>query len=241
MSVVNIVELQNVVTNATGQGDIAALTTSVQNMQKMVKFDSKTILTNIIGRYDQSPIVVKDPMSFASSIQITGSITVNGTTLGGDGSGSLSTSLLSTLGAMAIVDTASTGKVYYTNLVVASTSTLLVAGSILPTNTNSNLGSAENYWKSIYVGTGTIYIGPTGTVGYNNEAVSIGPKIASGGLDITKGTSTISLYTDGMSLIMKTPSGGTGAIGSSSAITFDAGNAFSNYVAGPAFDCGSAI
>jgi hypothetical protein len=179
-------------------------------------------------------------MSFASSIQITGSITVNGTTVGSDGSGSIST-VLGTVGAMAIVDPASTGKVYYTNLVVATPSTLNVAGSILPTNDYSNLGSPENYWKSIYVGTGTIYIGPTGTVGYNNEAVSIGPKIASGGLDITRGTSTISLYTDGMSLIMKTPSGGTGAIGSAAAIAFDAGNAFSNYVAGPAFDCGSAI
>jgi len=81
-SVVNISELYNVVTSATGVGtDNATLQANIQNLQKMVIFDSKTILANTIARYDTSPIQVKDTVSFLNGIQVTGTVTQNGTAL----------------------------------------------------------------------------------------------------------------------------------------------------------------
>ena len=81
-SVVNIVQLNNVVTSATGAGsDNATLQANIQNLQKMVQFDSKTIAANTITKYDTTPIVVRDAVSFLSGMQVTGSITQNGTSL----------------------------------------------------------------------------------------------------------------------------------------------------------------
>jgi hypothetical protein len=77
--IVTINELTNVVTTATGEGtDIGALQTSVQNLQSMVNFNTKTIFTNVISKYDTAPILVTDPVSFLDSLAVTGTITQNG-------------------------------------------------------------------------------------------------------------------------------------------------------------------
>ena len=46
----------NVVTNATGISDIEVIGLNLANVQKMVNFDTKSIFTNIIGKFDKSPI-----------------------------------------------------------------------------------------------------------------------------------------------------------------------------------------
>jgi hypothetical protein len=74
--VVNINELTNIVTNVTGVGsDTASLQTRIINIQKMVDYGTKTIFTNNIQKYDTSPIVVADAVSFLNSIQVAGSST----------------------------------------------------------------------------------------------------------------------------------------------------------------------
>lgn len=77
--VVTINELTNVVTTATGEGtDNGALQTSVQNLQSMVDFNTKTIFTNVISKFDTAPILVTDPVSFLDGLAVTGTITQNG-------------------------------------------------------------------------------------------------------------------------------------------------------------------
>ena len=66
-NIVNIVELQNVVTSASGVGGLPAVQEQVNNIAKMVNFKNKQIKTNIISKYDKVPIVVTDPISFLSA------------------------------------------------------------------------------------------------------------------------------------------------------------------------------
>jgi hypothetical protein len=101
-SIVNINELYNVVTSATGVGsDNATLQTNIQNLQKMVLFDSKTILANTIAKYDTSPITVRDPVSFLNSVKVSGSITQNGTALRGVPAGATTEIQYNSAGAFA--------------------------------------------------------------------------------------------------------------------------------------------
>lgn len=94
--VVTINELTNVVTTATGEGtDNGALQTSVQNLQSMVDFNTKTIFTNVISKFDTAPILVTDPVSFLGSLAVTGTITQNGSS----GSSGAQSQLLITLNA----------------------------------------------------------------------------------------------------------------------------------------------
>jgi hypothetical protein len=71
MSVLNIVELQNVVTSVTGTSAVGNLTNQVNQMQKMVIFDQKRINVNILSNYDATPIQVVSPINF-SNVAVTG-------------------------------------------------------------------------------------------------------------------------------------------------------------------------
>jgi len=71
MSVLNIVELQNVVTSITGTSAVGNLTNQVNQMQKMVNFDQKRINVNILSNYDATPIQVVSPINF-SNVAVTG-------------------------------------------------------------------------------------------------------------------------------------------------------------------------
>ena len=79
MSVLNIVELQNVVTSVTGTSAVGNLTTQVNQMQKMVIFDQKRINVNILSNYDATPIQVVAPINF-SNVAVTGA---SGTSVSG--------------------------------------------------------------------------------------------------------------------------------------------------------------
>jgi hypothetical protein len=259
-NVVNIVELQNVVTSVTGQGDIGQLTADVTNIKKMVNFDTKTIYTNVISRYDQSPIVVRDPVSFLSSIIVTGSISLNGITIAAISQPGVDVFENST--GNVVVYSNSTSTTSYTNtLRVPNKSTVIVAADLVPDKTLSyNLGSPDAYWDSLYVGTGTIHLGPTGTIGFSSNSVKVGPSlitdnistnsVITGKLNLAYNNSTIGIYVDNNGLQIQQPNGSTGILGATgptgaviySAYVFDAGNAFTNYesYSFPAFDCGGA-
>lgn len=84
--VVNITELTNVVTSASGLDKTAVLQTQLGQIQEMVIYDEKRIAVNTISKYSTSPISVVDPIdvSTAGNLTIAGQIVSAG---GGGGTG----------------------------------------------------------------------------------------------------------------------------------------------------------
>ena len=72
--VVNIVDLQNTITSASGLSPVATLSNTVAQLQEMLIYDEKRIAVNTISKYSQSPIQVTDSMNFASNA----TLSVNG-------------------------------------------------------------------------------------------------------------------------------------------------------------------
>ena len=55
--IVNIVELSNSITNVTGNGaDLGTISKNISNIQKMVNFSNKSIVANIISKYDNERV-----------------------------------------------------------------------------------------------------------------------------------------------------------------------------------------
>jgi hypothetical protein len=82
---VNIIELQNVITSATGLTPIQQVQSEVDAIQTMVNVAQRRIFTNIISRYDQTPIQITDDinLSNASLFQNGVLFTGSGTTTSG--------------------------------------------------------------------------------------------------------------------------------------------------------------
>jgi hypothetical protein len=78
----NIVELQNTITSASGLSPVASLSNTVAQLQEMLIYDEKRLAVNTISKYSQSPIQVLDSMNFASNA----TLSVNGTALSGGSS-----------------------------------------------------------------------------------------------------------------------------------------------------------
>ena len=79
MSVLNIIELQNVVTSASGLNATSYLTNQVANIQEMVQYDQKRINVNVISNFDISPIQFVSPVNFSNDISVSGT-SIAGTT-----------------------------------------------------------------------------------------------------------------------------------------------------------------
>lgn len=78
--ILNIVELQNVITSASGVSPVAYLSNQVANIQQMVNYDLKQINVNAISNFNTSPIQVYSPINLCNV-----TLTTNGTTVGGSG------------------------------------------------------------------------------------------------------------------------------------------------------------
>lgn len=81
--ILNLVELQNVVTSASGLSQIDILTNSVTNIQQMVNYDLKRININSISNYSQTPIQVYNDLNLCNSALYSNGILYN--TGGGGG------------------------------------------------------------------------------------------------------------------------------------------------------------
>lgn len=66
MSVLNIVELQNVVTSASGLTPVSYLSNQVANIQQMVDYDRKQINVNAISNFSESPIQVYSALNLCN-------------------------------------------------------------------------------------------------------------------------------------------------------------------------------
>ncbi len=85
--IVNIVELQNVITNASGLTPLDVLSNQVQNIATMVNFDLKRININTIAKYDTTPIQVIDDINLSNvNLYQNGTVFVGGSG-GGTGTG----------------------------------------------------------------------------------------------------------------------------------------------------------
>lgn len=84
---VNIIELQNTVTSATGLSPIQQVQLEVNQLQSMVNFEEKRIFTNIISKFDTSPIQITDDINLSNSFILQNGqlFTGGGTTTGGGG------------------------------------------------------------------------------------------------------------------------------------------------------------
>lgn len=83
---VNLIELQNVITSATGLTPIEQVQNEVAALQTMVNVDQKRIFTNIISKFDQTPIQVTDDINLSNSSLYQNGILFSGgggTTTGG--------------------------------------------------------------------------------------------------------------------------------------------------------------
>ena len=67
----NIVELQNVQTSASGLSPVASLSNTVSQLQEMLIYGEKRLAVNTISKYSESPIQVLDSMNFASNATLT--------------------------------------------------------------------------------------------------------------------------------------------------------------------------
>ena len=83
MSVLNIVELQNVVTSASGLTPIGYLSNQVANIQQMVDFGRKQINVNSISNFNTSPIQVYSGLNLCNT-----ALSYNGTVIAGSNASS---------------------------------------------------------------------------------------------------------------------------------------------------------
>ena len=112
--ILNIIDLNNVITNSSGLSATSALQTSVGEIQKMVDFKKKQINTNFISNYDTSPIQILSPLNLSNvNLYQNGNIFV-----GGSGGGA---SLSSGSTALVINNTSSPTTIAFNFLAANST------------------------------------------------------------------------------------------------------------------------
>ncbi len=67
----NITELQNTITSASGTSGITTLSNAVARLQEMVIYDEKRIAANTISRFSQTPIQVLDSLNLVGNATLT--------------------------------------------------------------------------------------------------------------------------------------------------------------------------
>ena len=145
----NIVELQNVITSSSGLSPVASLSNTVAQIQQMVNVDQKRLYVNTISQYNTSPIQVLDSMNFASNA----ALTLNGAAVTGGGGGSY--------GAVSSVGYISSFTNYYNPSTTTDTAISMQVGAPPQTPLSISLGG-----KTTIAGGLVLAIPSTPTLGY---------------------------------------------------------------------------
>ena len=145
--IVNIVELQNTITSASGLTPLSALSNQVAQIAEMVNYGDKSLAANSLRAFNGSNIAVQNSMSFATGT----TITVDGTTLAGGGAGG-AYSGISTIGFSSSLTN------YYNTLSTAATAISFQVG--LPAATPLSVTAGGTV-----VVDGTLRLAGTGTPG----------------------------------------------------------------------------
>jgi hypothetical protein len=83
--VVNIIELQNTVTTASGLTPFDTLNTKIGQIEQMVNVDQKQIFVNTLSSYNQGFITVTDPINIGP----TGGLSIGGVAISAGATGSV--------------------------------------------------------------------------------------------------------------------------------------------------------
>ena len=111
--ILNIVELQNTITTASGLTPLSALTTTVGQIQEIVDYDNKRINVNTIAKFSDTTV----PISLINDLNLCNSaLYSNGVLFGGGGTGGSAATILSFYGG--------------TGIGIGSTSVLLTSTSV---------------------------------------------------------------------------------------------------------------
>ena len=146
--VLNIVELQNTITSASGLSPVAILSNTVAQIQEMVIYDEKRIAVNTISRYNTTPIQVQDSMNFASDA----TLTLNGVSIGGTST--------TGFGQVSSIGYASSFTNYYTTTVNTDTAMAFQVGSPASYPLSISAGGTTRVQGGLMLsGTGTPRIG----------------------------------------------------------------------------------
>ncbi len=87
---VNLIELNNTITNADGLTPLNVISNAVTDIQQMVNFSQKRIYTNIISKYDQTPIQVTDDINLSNAnLYQNGQLFTSGGGTSGGGTGGI--------------------------------------------------------------------------------------------------------------------------------------------------------
>ena len=163
--ILNIVELQNVVTTASGLTPLGILTNTVGQMQEMVDYDNKRINVNTIAKYSEtSPISLIHDLNLCNAGLYSNGIPFQGGSgsgatilnfLGGTGIGIGSTSVLLTstsinggplislnIGGSNIFNVNSNGNVSFYNPILAGGQLLISSTAVLGIESNAGLGKS---------------------------------------------------------------------------------------------------
>jgi len=163
--VLNIVDLQNTVTSASGLNPVTTLSNTVAQLQEMLIYDEKRLAVNTISKYNQSPIQVVDAMNFG------GAVTINGASVGGTsttqfsqtgsiGNVSSFTNYYNTLGAGSAI-TFQVGSPAAYPLTISGTGTTTIAGGLSITGAGA---PGVGYYLTCLDTAGTAEWAPPGSV-----------------------------------------------------------------------------
>jgi len=146
MSVLNIIELQNVVTSASGLNPTSYLSNQVVNIQEMVQFDQKRINVNLISNFDTTPIQFISPVNFSNV-----SLSVNGSNIASSGGVTTAVSTIGTTSTLGLLEvggnaaglqfTQNDGSVFN----IATTGNATFTGSVSAQNF---ITLSDNKWKT---------------------------------------------------------------------------------------------
>jgi len=194
--VTSIQSATNVVSNAVGLSDIDALAQNISNIRQMVDYDTKAIYTNIIGKFNKSPIEVIDPINISNGFYVGGT----SYSASGSGSGGSGTSIVNGLSRIDVYTGVSTGSnviTFTTNSTIAggfdtygnflyglqgkpglSTGTFDISGNLITSafRLRSSINLSSMYLQADALGNGSWR--PLDTLGNSNvrfQAVSNGP------------------------------------------------------------------
>ena len=120
--VLNIVELQNTVTSATGLSPAGYLSNQLVQIEQMVQFSNKQINVNVISNFDTTPIQVVAPINL-SNVALTA--TGDDGSIGGSGSSGTLATTIGTSTTNGLLEVGANGSVALL-LTSASVSTLVI-------------------------------------------------------------------------------------------------------------------
>lgn len=162
--VLNIVELQNVITSASGLTPLSILSNTVGQIQQMVDYDNKRINVNTIAAFNTTPISLVNDMNLCNAMLYSNGVPYGiggGTTatilnfLGGTGIGIGDTSLLLTstsinggplislnIGGSNVFSVNSNGNVSFYNPILGGGQFLISSTATLGIESNAGLGKS---------------------------------------------------------------------------------------------------